>query len=140
MRVVRISEIPEERVDRATPVPGWTGGPLTRSRQEILPAGSSKFFNCGVRSFGRGATTGFHTHSSDQILVITAGVGMVATEHEEHQVTVGDIIFTPAGQPHCHGATKSSYMSHISITSFVLSCVRPAGFQNIASELSTAAT
>lgn len=117
MRVVRISEIREEPIDTATPVPGWAGGPVSRTRQNIIPPGGSSNFNCGVVNFSRGSSTGWHVHSSDQLLVITAGRGIVATEHEQHEVAVGDVAHIQAGENHWHGATKDSYMSHITITS-----------------------
>ncbi len=116
MRVVRTSEVAEEAMGTATPIPGWSGGEVSRTRQAMIPPGGSDFFNCSVVNFGRGAGTGFHTHTSGQILVITAGVGIVATEHEEHEVTVGDIIHIQPGENHWHGAKKESYMSHITIT------------------------
>ena len=116
MRVVRISQVPEETMATATPVPGWPGGPVTRTRQPLIPADTSENFNCGAVNLGRAATTGCHAHTSDQILVITTGVGIVATEQEEREVTVGDVIHIPAGEKHWHGATKDSYMSHITIT------------------------
>ena len=116
MRVVRISQVEEETMPTATPIPGWSGGPVTRTRQALVPAEASKNFNCSVVNFGRGATTGFHAHTSDQILKITSGVGIVANEQEEREVTVGDVIHITAGENHWHGATKGSYMSHITIT------------------------
>jgi quercetin dioxygenase-like cupin family protein len=117
MRVVRISEVHEEPSANVSPVAGWTGGPVTRTHQEIIPPSMSTYFNCGWRNFSRGATERFHTHTVDQLLIITAGIGIVATEQEEREVTVGDIVHLPAGERHCHGATKESYMSYITITS-----------------------
>ena len=38
-----------------SPVPGWTGGAVTRTGQQILPPGMSEDFNCGWRNFSRGA-------------------------------------------------------------------------------------
>ena len=117
MRVVRISEVQEEPMPTNTsPVPGWTGGAVTRTGQEILPPGMSEYFNCGWRNFSRGATESFHTHSTDQLLIITAGIGIMATEQEERKVTVGDIVHLPAGEKHSHGATKDSYVSYITVT------------------------
>ena len=117
MRVVRISEVQEEPMPtNISPVPGWTGSAVTRTGQQILPPGMSEHFNCGWRNFSRGARENFHTHSTDQILIITAGIGIVATEQEEREVTVGDIVYLPAGEKHCHGATKDSYLSYISVT------------------------
>ena len=116
MRVIRIAEVALVPIDTATPIPGWTGGEVSRTRQPLIPEGASKNFNSSVVNFGLGATTGWHTHKSDQILVITTGVGMVANESEEREVTVGDVVHIQSGENHWHGAKKESYMSHITIT------------------------
>ena len=50
MRVVSISEVQEEAMPtNISPVPGWTGGAVTRTGQQILPPGMSEHFNCGWR-------------------------------------------------------------------------------------------
>jgi quercetin dioxygenase-like cupin family protein len=49
-------------------------------------------------------------------LVITAGSGIVATEHDEREVTVGDVVHIKAGERHWHGAKANTTMSHITIT------------------------
>ncbi len=116
MRVVRISQLEQEPVATATPIEGWTGGQVKRTRQTIIPQGGSKYFNCSIVNFGKGATTGVHVHASDQILVITSGNGFVSNEQEEHEVAVGDVVHIMAGEKHVHGATKDSYMGHITIT------------------------
>ena len=116
MRVIRIAEVETVPIDTATPIPGWTGGPVRRTRQPLLPDGASKTFSSSIVNFERGATTGWHVHKSDQLLVITSGVGVVANEHEEQEVTVGDVVHILQGENHWHGAKKESYMSHITIT------------------------
>jgi quercetin dioxygenase-like cupin family protein len=116
MHVVKINQLPEEPMGEATPVAGWTGGTVTRSRQTIIPDGDSENYRCSVVNFSQGATTGWHAHTCDQILVITAGSGIVATEQEERPVTVGDVIHIKAGERHCHGAKADTTMSHITIT------------------------
>ena len=116
MRVIRISEVEIVPIDTATPIPGWTGGAVRRTRQNLLPAGASKNFSSSVVNFELGATTGWHKHTSDQILVITAGAGIVANEQEEREVVVGDVVHILEGENHWHGAKKESYMSHITIT------------------------
>ena len=115
MRIIRIAEVEVVPLGPATPIEGWTGGEVHRSRQPLVPEGSSKTFNSSVVNFDRGATTGWHTHNSDQILVITSGVGIVANESEEREVTVGDVAHIQQGENHWHGAKKESYMSHITI-------------------------
>jgi quercetin dioxygenase-like cupin family protein len=57
----------------------------------------------------------FHAHDSEQILIITAGKGVVATEKEEKIVTVGDIVLIAAGEKHWHGSGGDSDFSHIVI-------------------------
>ena len=116
MRVIRIAEVDIVPIDTAPPIPGWTGGPVRRTRQPLLPEGASKHFNSSIVNFEKGATTGWHVHKSDQILAITSGVGMVANENEEQEVTVGDVVHILEGENHWHGAKKESYMSHITIT------------------------
>ena len=69
-----------------------------------------------VVNFSPGAVNVFHTHTSDQILYVTEGKGIVATEKEEVTVTPGTIIFIPAGEKHWHGATKDTAFSHIFVS------------------------
>ena len=100
MKVIRIAEVEPVPIDTATPLPGWTGGEVRRTRQPLLPEGTSKNFSSSVVNFQRGATTGWHTHTSDQILVVTAGVGIVANEREQHEITVGDVVHIQVGENH----------------------------------------
>jgi quercetin dioxygenase-like cupin family protein len=116
MRVFKIDDLPEKPMDSATPISGWTGGPVSRTRQAIIGDGESENYRCNVVNFGRGATTGWHTHNCDQILVVTSGRGMVATDNEEREITVGDVVHIKAGERHWHGATADSPMSHITVT------------------------
>jgi quercetin dioxygenase-like cupin family protein len=116
MRVVKIADLREEPMGEATPIAGWTGGVVTRSRQTIIREEDSENYRCSVVNFGQGATTGWHAHTCDQILVITAGTGIVATEREEREVTVGDVVHIKAGERHWHGSKANTTMSHITIT------------------------
>ena len=116
MRVLTIQDLPEKPMDSATPIAGWTGGPVSRTRQTIIGDGDSENFRCNVVNFHEGATTGWHTHNCDQILVVTAGRGMVATEKEEREIAVGDIVHIKAGERHWHGAKADTAMSHITVT------------------------
>ena len=110
MRVVRIAEVPKEPANS----PLMTSEEVTR--QGIVVPQEAKDFNCGIVNFPRGTRNFFHAHTSDQILVITEGIGIVATESEERVVSVGDVVHVPAGEKHWHGARAESYMSHITIT------------------------
>ena len=48
MRVIRVAEVEIEPIATATPIPGWIGGDVKRTRQPLLPAGAS---NSGVMIF-----------------------------------------------------------------------------------------
>jgi hypothetical protein len=87
MKVVTLKDIPDLPVEGADRIEGWTG-PVSRSRQTIIEAGDSANYNCSVVNFSQGCTTGWHAHTCDQILVVTSGSGMVATEHEQQEIVV----------------------------------------------------
>lgn len=110
MKVVTISKVPSQEVNS----PLFTGGAVTR--QPLVTEDMGPNFNMSNINFSRGARNKFHTHSSDQVLLITSGTGIVATTDGESVVTVGDIVHIPAGEKHWHGATKESDFSHISLT------------------------
>jgi len=116
MRVAKISDLPEKPMGTATPIAGWTGGEVKRTRQEIIVDGQSDNFRCNVVSFSKGATTGWHVHDCDQILVVTAGSGVVANESEQRDIAVGDVVHIKAGERHWHGAKPDTTMSHITVT------------------------
>jgi quercetin dioxygenase-like cupin family protein len=116
MRVLKLNELPENPMDTATPIAGWSGGPVSRTRQTVIGDGQSENFRCNVVNFRAGATTGWHVHDCDQILVVTAGKGMVATESEEREIVAGDIVHIKAGERHWHGARADTTMSHITVT------------------------
>lgn len=116
MRKITINELREKPMDKATPVPGWNGGAVSRTRQIIIGDGKSDNYRCSVVNFSKGATTGWHTHDCDQILVVTSGSGMAATEREEFEITVGDVVHIKAGERHWHGAKADATMSHITVT------------------------
>ena len=111
MKVIRIAEVPKED---ATESPIFFGG--TVSRQDLVTDKTSEFFNFSVVNFDAGARNKFHTHTSDQILLVTQGKGIVATQEEEHVVTEGTTIHIPKGETHWHGATDDSSFSHITLT------------------------
>ena len=58
MRVLKISELQEKPMDTATPIAGWTGGQVSRTRQAVIGDGQSDNFRCNVVNFRVGATTG----------------------------------------------------------------------------------
>jgi quercetin dioxygenase-like cupin family protein len=87
----------------------FTGPEVTM--QVLLP--ESREFNVNVVHFGRGVRNKFHTHDSEQILIVTSGKGVIATETEKKLIQPGDVVIIPTGEKHWHGATESSEFSHI---------------------------
>lgn len=65
--------------------------------------------------FEPGARTRLHTHTMEQMLIITEGQGILATEQEQHEVTPGTVIVVPAGERHWHGAGPGTAMTHLSV-------------------------
>ncbi len=106
MKVVRLSDLPKEPQQN----PIFTG-PVTM--QTVVGEDLSKRFLIRQVNFARGIRNKFHSHSIEQVLIITEGKGIVATEKEERTVVPGDIVFIAAGEKHWHGATKDSTFSHI---------------------------
>lgn len=66
--------------------------------------------------FPKGIHNKFHTHSNDQILIVTEGQGFIVTRKQRVKINKGDIVWAPAGEEHWHGAVPGSKFSHISIT------------------------
>lgn len=67
-------------------------------------------------TFRDGARNRLHSHTTDQILIVTAGLGIVATEREEREIGPGDVAFIPAGERHWHGARPGHDLTHWAIT------------------------
>ena len=107
MNVVNMNQIEKEPF----PLPLFTSPDVTR--QVLIP--ESKEYDINVVNFGKGVRNKFHSHDYEQILIVTNGKGIIATEKEEKVITVGDVVFIPADEIHWHGATTDSEFSHIYI-------------------------
>lgn len=105
MRVIRAR--PEDRVASADAV--YSG--VVR-RQTIVSSGTFRVLEV---TFEQGAHTKLHAHTTDQVLVITAGRGIVGTREQRFEVRPGDVVHTPAGEPHFHGAAEDVDMTHFAI-------------------------
>jgi quercetin dioxygenase-like cupin family protein len=108
MKIVKMNEV--SKVPAVSPL--FTEPDVTR--QVLVP--DSKEFNVNIVNFGAGVRNKLHTHDGEQILIVTAGKGIVATEEEERVVTPGDVILFPAGEKHWHGATEDSEFSHMYVS------------------------
>ncbi len=88
-------------------------GPV--SIQILLTDERAKQLGMLMVRFGKGVRNKFHSHTTDQVLFVTSGKGIVATDDEEMEIGPGDLIHIPAGEKHWHGATEDSEMSHLAI-------------------------
>ena len=74
----------------------------------------------GLVTFAPGARSAWHTHPAGQLLIVTSGTGWVQEEGgAKREIKPADVIWTPPGVKHWHGASTTNGMSHIAITNMV---------------------
>jgi quercetin dioxygenase-like cupin family protein len=90
------------------------------SVEALFPANAPSRTSGGSVTFEPGARSAWHTHPLGQALIVTAGTGWVQQEGgEKQEIRPGDVVWTPPGVKHWHGATATNAMSHIAITNMV---------------------
>ena len=108
---------------------------ITRNGSQRSSKGQEQYFTGAVRidplyqpkaparhsasyvTFEPGARSAWHTHPLGQTLIVTAGTGWVQQEGgAKQEVKPGDVIWTPPGVKHWHGATSANAMTHLAIT------------------------
>jgi quercetin dioxygenase-like cupin family protein len=109
MKVIHISDV--EKAEATSEL--FFGGKV--EAQRLIDDTVAETLKVSLISFGPGARNKPHTHTFEQVLWVTSGKGILATEKEEHVLTPGMVAYIPAGQPHWHGATDDSEFAHISI-------------------------
>jgi quercetin dioxygenase-like cupin family protein len=108
MQVITSSDVTREPFS----MPLFTGPDV--SIQRLLP--DSLEFDVNIVNFGKGVRNKFHAHDHEQVLIVTAGSGIIATEDQEVVITPGDVVLIPANEKHWHGATEDSEFSHIYVS------------------------
>ena len=109
---------------------------MTVTRRGAQPAsqGSDQYFTGSVRidplfqpkepsrvsgayvTFEPGARSAWHTHPLGQTLIVTAGTGWAQEwSGEKQEIWPGDVVWTPPGAKHWHGATATSGLTHIAV-------------------------
>jgi quercetin dioxygenase-like cupin family protein len=67
-------------------------------------------------TFEPGARSAWHSHPLGQTLIVTAGCGLVQIwGGPTERIRPGDVISSPPGEKHWHGATLSTAVTHIAI-------------------------
>ena len=110
MKVVRIDPAAQEPFEGALFPSGGV------ARQSLVAAQDGSHLSLTLLNFAAGALNAFHTHSHDQVIVVTAGTGIVATKNEVREVSVGDVVLFPEGENHWHAACAACAVSFISVT------------------------
>ena len=83
--------------------------PLFQATETTRAAGASVTFQPGAR-------TAWHSHPAGQTLIVTSGTGWVQQSGgPKQEIKAGDVVWTPPGVKHWHGATTSQAMTHIAI-------------------------
>jgi quercetin dioxygenase-like cupin family protein len=83
--------------------------PLFQANDPARVVGSSVTFEPGAR-------TAWHTHPLGQILIVTAGCGLVQSWGGSiREIWPGDVVTIPPGEKHWHGANATTAMTHIAI-------------------------
>ncbi len=66
--------------------------------------------------FSPAARTAWHSHAVGQTLYVTEGVGLVQSRGGGIiEIHPGDVIYTPGGEWHWHGAAPDHFMTHIAM-------------------------
>src|ERR1700746_1152542 len=83
--------------------------PLFQAPEPARVSGASVTFEPGAR-------TAWHTHPLGQTLIVTAGSGLAQREGGPvEQIRPGDVVWSPPGEKHWHGAAPTTAMTHIAI-------------------------
>ncbi|MBU1566344.1 MAG: cupin domain-containing protein [Proteobacteria bacterium] len=70
----------------------------------------------GSVTFEPRARTAWHTHPLGQILIVTAGSGLVQRDGGPiEKIGPGDVVWFSPGEKHWHGASPTTSMTHIAI-------------------------
>ena len=101
------------RATRKGPEANFTG---SVSVEVLFPVNSPSRMSGGSVTFEPGARSAWHTHPLGQILIVTAGAGWVQQDGGvKQEIKQGDVIWTPPGVKHWHGATATDRLTHIAI-------------------------
>lgn len=83
----------------------------------VVQAHEPSRVNIGAVHFTPGARTAWHSHDGGQTLYVTEGVGRIQSRGGAAEVIrPGEVIHTPSGEWHWHGAAPDHFMTHLSVT------------------------
>jgi quercetin dioxygenase-like cupin family protein len=82
----------------------------------LFSASEPARMSCGCVTFDPCARSAWHTHPLGQTLIVMSGRGFVQSwGGPVREIRAGDVIWTPPGEKHWHGAAPDNSMTHIAI-------------------------
>lgn len=85
--------------------------------EPLVDATAPSPLNAARVTFAPGARTAWHSHPLGQTLIVTTGAGWVQQGGgAKQEIRVGDVVWTPPGVKHWHGATVTDRLTHIALT------------------------
>lgn len=97
--------------------PSETGGNFSGGavwRDQLMA--KSEGVTLGQVFFSPCARTHWHTHEGGQVLVMVAGEGFVGDADGPVRVRAGEMVWTPGGVRHWHGAAEGNFLIHTTIS------------------------
>jgi len=83
----------------------------------IVQPRDGSMLNVAAVHFAPGARTAWHTHDGGQSLYVTDGLGRAqARGGSMLMIGAGDVVHSPSGEWHWHGAAPDHFMTHLSLT------------------------
>ncbi|HWV24654.1 MAG TPA: cupin domain-containing protein [Thermomicrobiales bacterium] len=83
--------------------------------QNLVAEGDVPSLRVTSVTFVDGCRNIWHTHTTEQVLIVTDGVGIVANEDGEREIVPGDVAVIQPNERHWHGAKEGHDMTHLSI-------------------------
>lgn len=83
--------------------------------QNLVAEGDAPSQRVTAISFLQGARNRWHWHSTEQILIVTHGKGIIADASGERDIAPGDVILIQPNERHWHGAAPGQDMTHLAI-------------------------
>ncbi|MFD4351239.1 cupin domain-containing protein [Nocardia sp. NPDC058518] len=76
--------------------------------------------------FKPGEHTFWHSHERGQLFIVGSGKGIIVTRGgEAYVIKAGDVVFTPPGEEHWHGAAPDCFVTYTSASLGVTSFAEP---------------
>jgi len=83
--------------------------------QNLVAEGDAPSQRVTAISFIQGARNRWHRHTTEQVLIVTHGEGIIADDSGERAIATGDVVLIQPNERHWHGAAPGRDMTHLAI-------------------------